>query len=308
MRRVIVIGGPTAAGKTDTSLELARLIDCEIICADARQLYRGLNIGTAKPPAQDRERVLHHLFDVLDPMQQITAADYAVQVHHVIDELSTDVLPVLVGGSGLYIAAAMDGFSPAVMDVREEIRSELQNELETRGRDALYLELERVDPAAAKLYSDRNPRRVLRALEVFRSSGRPISELWNVKPESTKYDVLHVAIGCEREELRQRIHRRSEEMWSMGLLGEVEYLLSCGVSRQAQSMQSVGYRQAADVLDGTISIEAAKEHLETATWQYAKRQLTWFRRDLRYTWLESDPITNAMAIRSMMIERKWIDE
>lgn len=308
MRRVIVIGGPTAAGKTDTSLELANLIRCEIICADARQLYRGLDIGTAKPPAEDRERVRHHLFDILDPMQQITAADYAEQVHHAIDQMAPDVVPVLVGGSGLYISAAIDGFSPAVTDVSSEIRRELQDELETRGRDALYQELERVDPVAAKLYSDRNPRRVLRALEVHRSTGRPISELWSVKPQSTRYDVLHVAIGCDRDELRQRIHRRSEEMWSRGLLGEVDHLLSSGVSRQAQSMQSVGYRDAADVLDGTTSIEIAKNRLETATWQYAKRQLTWFRRDLRYTWLEADPKTNASAIRSLMLLRKWIDE
>lgn len=308
VRRVLVIGGPTAAGKTDTSLELARLIRCEIICADARQLYRGLDIGTAKPLAHEREIVRHHLFDILDPMQQITAADYARQVHQVIDQMPSDVLPVLVGGSGLYISAALDGFSPAVSDVSDEIRSELHRELEMRGRDELYQELERVDPAAAKLYSDRNPRRVLRALEVYRSTGRPISELWSVKPESTRYEVLHVAVGCEREELRRRIHRRSEEMWSRGLLSEVERLLSNGVSRQEQSMQSVGYRQAADVLDGAITIEKAKERLETATWQYAKRQLTWFRRDLRYTWLESDSITNALAIRSMMIQRKWIDE
>jgi tRNA dimethylallyltransferase len=308
MRRVIVIGGPTAAGKTDVSLALASLMRCEIICADARQLYRGLDIGTAKPPFEDRQRVGHHLFDVLDPMDHITAADYATHVRGVIEAMPDDVMPVVVGGSGLYICAAIDGFSPAVTDVSEDIRSELRIELETRGRDQLYQELEMVDPIAAQLYKDRNPRRVLRALEVYRSSGRPISELWNVKPVASGYDVLHIAIGSERQDLRRRIQRRSQQMWSMGLLGEVENLLSSGVSRDAQSMQSVGYREAADVLSGTISIDTAKERLETATWRYAKRQLTWFRRDLRYTWLESDPTTNALAIRSLMIERKWIDE
>ncbi|MBU3698970.1 MAG: tRNA (adenosine(37)-N6)-dimethylallyltransferase MiaA [Candidatus Kapabacteria bacterium] len=308
MRRVLVIGGPTAAGKTATSLELGKLIPCEIICADARQLYRRLDIGTAKPTADERARIPHRLFDILEPHETINAAEYAQRARSAIKETSITTLPMLVGGSGLYISATLDGLSPVITDVDESIREKLQLELHQRGRDELYDELRRVDPTAAELYSDKNPRRITRALEVFRATGKPISEFWKLPPEAPPYEAIYIGITCERDELKRRIDDRCEAMWNDGFLEEVAQLLASGVKPSAQSMQSVGYRQAAEVVLGERSLDDAMERLKVMTWQYAKRQLTWFTRDLRYAWLASDPQSNARTIWSMLRERNWIDD
>lgn len=308
MRRVIVIGGPTAAGKTDTSLALSQMIDCEIVCADARQVYRGLEIGTAKPPSDVRARVPHHLFDILEPTERVNAAEYARLAHSVLDAIPNRSFPVMVGGSGLYISAALDGLSPSVAEVDDAIRTQLQRELEERGRDSLYEELCRIDPVAGALYQDRNPRRITRALEVFRATGRPLSEHWKQPALSVPYEVLYFGVRCDRDELRDRIGLRTQRMWQEGLLDEVVQLLEAGVEPSMQAMQSVGYREVIEVTTGSLSIEAAIERMNTATWQYAKRQLTWFTRDLRYTWLASDPESNAQLIRSLMKERGWFDD
>lgn len=307
MRRVLVIGGPTAVGKTATSLHLAGMIPCEIICADARQLYRRLDIGTAKPTRAEQEAVPHHLFDVLEPQESINAAEYAQLARSVIDGVPESSIPILVGGSGLYISAALDGLSPEIEDVDEAIRSQLQVELLERGRDNLYDELCRVDPMAAERYHDKNPRRVTRALEVFRATGRPISELWAQPRQVPPYEVLYVGLTCERAELQRRIARRCVLMWQEGLLDEVKSLLESGVDLESRSMQSVGYRQVAEVIMGAGSLSDVKERLPILTWQYAKRQLTWFTRDLRYTWLSDEPRMNAQTIWSLLRERNWIN-
>ncbi len=307
MRRVLVIGGPTASGKTATSLALAKLTACEIISADARQIYRGMDIGTAKPTLDERTSARHHLFDIRQPGESYNAAQYALDVHSVIDEIPPTSLPVIVGGSGLYIKAALDGLSSPIGEVDGSIREELMVELEQRGRDALYDELQRVDPAAAELYADRNPRRITRALEVYRATGKPLSSFWKSQADTPAYDVLYVATNHERSLLRSRIDLRCGWMWQTGLLEETSTLLDDGLDPLCQALQTVGYREAIDVLQGASTVEQAKAQLKISTWHYAKRQLTWFMRDSRYRWLSSEPEMNASAILEMISTRKWIE-
>lgn len=296
MRRVIVIAGPTASGKTATSMALATLIPCEVIIADARQIYTGMDIGTAKPTPEQRRIVAHHLVDIRHPSEAYNAAQYAADVHAVISKMPPEVIPVLVGGSGLYIKAALDGLSSPIGQIDVEIREQVQRDLDHYGRDTMYAELQRVDPIAANLYTDKNPRRITRALEVFRAHGRPLSSFWETSHSSAPYEVYYAGITADRAVLRQQIDARSEQMWNDGLLKETLTLLSDGVDVSCQSMQTVGYREAIAVITGVMTIEQAREQLKVSTWQYAKRQLTWFQRDSRYVWLSADPVANAESI------------
>ena len=306
MRRVIVIAGATASGKTAASLALAQMINSEIISADARQVFIGMDIGTAKPTSEERAMVPHHLIDIRRPEQTYNAAEYAADVHSIIDSLPHDVMPVLVGGSGMYINAALDGLSSLPAEVDASIRANVALELAGRGRDALYEELQRVDPEAAALYSDRNPRRVTRALEVFRATGKPLTSFWKEQSRQARYDVLAVAIGHDRGALRSRINERAEQMWEQGLVQETQALLDSGLDPLAQSLQTVGYREVLAFLSGKTTTQGALNDMKISTWHYAKRQLTWFMRDSRYTWISDPAHSVAESILNLLKERNWI--
>jgi tRNA dimethylallyltransferase len=306
MRRVIVIAGATASGKTAASLALARMINCEIISSDARQVFVGMDIGTAKPTPEERSAVRHHLIDIRRPDENYNAAEYSGDVHTVINSLPLDVIPVMVGGSGMYINAALDGLSSLPAEVDDDIRADVARELAERGRDAMYQELQRIDPEAAALYADKNPRRITRALEVFRTTGRPLTSFWKQQSREQRYDVLAVAIAHEREGLRARINARAEQMWEAGLVGETQALIKAGLNPSAQSLQTVGYREVLAFLSGQTTSQGALQDLKISTWQYAKRQLTWFMRDSRYSWISGEPHVIAESILTLVNERKWI--
>lgn len=306
-RRIIVIAGPTASGKSDVAMQLSERLPIEIVCADARTIYRGLDIGTAKPSHEDQTRVKHHCLDIVGPEQSFTASMFSQAARLAIDSITQDVIPVVVGGSGFYIKALLDGLSEGVADVDEQIRQALTEEYELKGRDAMYDELVLCDPKAAALYADKNPRRVQRALEYFRATGDQLSSTWDRARKGSEYDVLYVAIHRERDDLRDRIARRCHRMWELGLLRETEALLSSGIHEQVQSLQTVGYKQAIDVLRSRREPEDAGQEMVHATWQYAKRQLTWFRKDQRYTWIDGASDRCADDILRMHEERKNID-
>jgi tRNA dimethylallyltransferase len=301
-----VIAGATASGKTAASLALARMINCEIISSDARQVFVGMDIGTAKPTPEERSAVRHHLIDIRRPDENYNAAEYSGDVHTVINSLPLDVIPVMVGGSGMYINAALDGLSSLPAEVDDDIRADVARELAERGRDAMYQELQRIDPEAAALYADKNPRRITRALEVFRTTGRPLTSFWKQQSREQRYDVLAVAIAHEREGLRARINARAEQMWEAGLVGETQALIKAGLNPSAQSLQTVGYREALSFLSGQTTSQGALQDLKISTWQYAKRQLTWFMRDSRYSWISGEPHVIAESILTLVNERKWI--
>lgn len=305
--RVLVIAGPTASGKSDVALALAEVLPLEVICMDARTVYRRLDIGTAKPTSEEQSRVRHHCIDKIEPDSSITASDFAQMARNAIESIDPMRLPVLVGGSGFYIKATLDGLSEGIVQVPSDMREEVERDLEVRGRDALYEDLKRVDPAAAELYADKNPRRIQRALEFYRATQRPLSSTWSAKPKPYHADVLYVAVDHDSAVLRERIEMRCQNMWERGLLGEVKGIIASGIEPTAQSLQSVGYRQALDALRGESTEEDALTRMVQETWQYAKRQRTWFRKDNRYEWITGTAEYCCQRIIAMMNERNWLE-
>lgn len=285
-RRVLVIVGPTASGKTALSLDLARHLPIEIISADARQVYKYLDSGTAKPTVDERAVCPHHCIDTLVPSATYSAADYAQDARAAINAVPSSHLPVMVGGSGLYIQAALDGFSTDAVAPEPEVRDRLQARLDAIGRDAMYEELQRLDARAAERYTDKNPRRILRALEYIEITGQPFSETWDRHRDAFDVEAFYVGIDIDRDVLNDRINTRCDAMWRDGLLEETQRVLDMGVSPTAQSLQTVGYVEAIAVLTKTMTLSEAQEKLRVATRRYAKRQCTWFRRDERIHWID----------------------
>lgn len=292
-RPVLILSGPTASGKTALAVRLAKVRPIEIISADSRQIYRGLDIGTAKPTKEEQAVCPHHLIDLRDPTETYTAADYAQDVRAAFDAIPPTSLPVLVGGSGLYIQAAIDGLSVVAMPPDSSVRAALEFDLLMLGKDALYQRLQEVDPRAAEQYHDRNPRRVMRALEYIELTGKRFSDTWDAQRAAANVQPTFVALDMQRDSLRDRIRLRCVDMWDMGLVRETQDILSSGVSESAQALQTVGYTEAIRVVKKRSSEIDALEDMVIATNQYAKRQLTWLRRDKRYQWISADDPTSA---------------
>jgi len=287
-RRVIAIVGPTAVGKTSLAVRLASLLSMEVVSADARQVYRMLDIGTAKPTSHERAACIHHCIDLLDPNESYSAAEYARDARMAINSMPQTSTAVVVGGSGLYIRAALDGFSHDVVPPEQSVREALQERLLVEGKDRMFEELIRVDPRAAQRYADRNPVRVIRALEFYQSTGRQFSSTWDTVITPPPYDVTFVGVTQERAALYSTIDSRCEQMWNEGLVDETRAVLDTGVSPSSQSLQTVGYTEAIAFLRGAMSASDALTHMQQATRNYAKRQLTWFKRDVRITWFDGN--------------------
>ena len=274
--RVIAVVGPTAAGKSDLGVALAHELDGEIVNADSMQLYRGMDIGTAKLTLAEREGVPHHLLDVWDVRVTATAAAYQGLCRTALDRIAT---PIVVGGSGLYVRAALD-----VMDfpgTDPELRAELEADLLADGPGALHARLTALSPDAASRMEPSNGRRIVRALEVVLLTGAMPGQL-------TSYD-MHVPttyLGVDRPDLAERVAARVDRMWEQGLLTEVAGL--DGLREGVTAPRALGYAQALQQLDGTLSEAAAKEQTVTATRRFVKRQRAWFRRDPRIRWLDPE--------------------
>lgn len=291
---VVVISGPTAAGKTSVALRIAGQIPATIVCADSRQLYQMMDVGTAKPTPAEMSTCKHLLFDHLHPASQYSAGQYAADIEPILERGLGTVL--LVGGTGLYINAALDGLTAPVTATSKEITDKLSEVLETQGKDALYEWLCRADPRAAHAYADKNPRRVLRALEHTLQHGTPFSSTWDIEPNHYKGKVLRFVIDREKDELKTIINNRCEQMWENGLEEETQRILAAGVHPMAQSLQTVGYSQVLSMLGhGTPLTKAqAIESHKSATRKYAKRQRTWFKKDVRYQWLNTADATESI--------------
>ncbi len=282
--RLIVIAGPTAVGKSDLATRLAEAMAGEIVSADSAQVYRGLDIGTAKPTAAERARVPHHLIDVRDPREPFTVAEYQGLARAAIADIQgRGRLPLLVGGTGLYIRAVLRPFDFAGAPPDPALRAQLATEQPL----VLYARLRALDPAAAERIDPRNVRRTIRALEVCLTTGRPFSAGWRQAPDLPP-DVAFYALDRPRADLYQRIADRVHDQLRDGLLDEVAGLLAAGVPRAAQSMQALGYKEAAAHLAGEMSLAEMTDLLIRRTRQYAKRQLTWLRREPVRRWLHPD--------------------
>jgi tRNA dimethylallyltransferase len=279
---LLAVVGPTASGKTDLALALAQRLPVEILVADSRQVYRGMDIGTAKPNAAARAAVRHHLLDLATPDQAFTLADWLSAARAVVAEVGErGRLPMLVGGTGLYVSALVDGYALEVQPRDPALRARLVEELGQTGLATLAARLADIDPAAASRTDLRNPRRVLRALERAEAGG--VGE----RPRAVAYPgrVAWIGIDRPRDVLAARIDARARWLFAHGLLDEVRGLLAAGYGPRLAAMSGHGYREAARHLAGEWSLEEAVEVTARRTRQYAKRQLTWFRRDRRIMWL-----------------------
>lgn len=288
-RPLVAIVGPTAVGKTHVSLEVAEALDGEIISADSRLVYQGMDIGTAKPSVQERARVPHHLIDVVAPDENYSLAQYRRAAVRTIDAVHLrGNLPLLVGGTGQYVSAVLEGWVPPPRPDDTSLRKELRAYAEKHGHEALHAELERVDPDRAENIDARNLRRVIRALEIYRTTGTPPSELRVKVPPP--YDLLQIGLRLPREELYDRIDRRIEAMLEAGWMNEVESLLEQGISPDAPSLSAIGYRQLVEVLQGERSVEDAKGEISRLTRRFVRRQANWFKEDdSEIHWFESRP-------------------
>ena len=274
---LIVILGPTAVGKTSLSIELAARFDGEIVGADSRQIYRGMDIGTAKPTPEEQARIPHHLVDIQPPDMQMALATYQQLAFGAIDAIhQRGRVPFLVGGSALYLRAVTEGLQIPEVARNPELRAELEQLAQERGRLALHKRLEELDPDAAARIHPNNLRRVVRALEIVQTTGRRKSDLEKATPPP--YRILKIGLDLPRPLLHERIDRRVQEMVDKGLVEEMASLLAAGYSPDLPAFSSLGYREIASHLRGEISLAAAVERVQIETHRFVRHQYTWFRR------------------------------
>jgi tRNA dimethylallyltransferase len=284
MSKVIVICGATATGKSDIAIEIAQEFGAEIINADSMQLYRGMDIGTAKLTVEERKGIPHHLLDVLDVSEDSTVAWYQEQARAAITEIhGRGKDAVIVGGTGLYIKAILDDLN--FPDTDPEVRAKLEAELAEFGAAALFTRLEELDPAAALAIDRANTRRVIRALEVIEITGMPFTANLPREDSSRYPDALQFGLVMDREHLRERIDQRVDRMWDTGFVDEVDRLISQGIGNGSTAQRALGYAQIIAMRGGTMTEEEAKEDTKRASRQYARRQETWFSRDARIQWV-----------------------
>ena len=287
---LIVILGPTACGKTALAIKAAQAFDGEVVSGDSMQVYRRMDIGTAKATAEEMQGIPHWLIDIREPDYGYSVADFRCEAISCIDGIiARGHQPIVCGGTGLYISSLLNEYHfSSVGGADRQIREELRKELETIGAQSLHDRLRMIDPQAAERIHPNDSHRLIRALEVWQSEGKPISSLWKSPGMESPYRPLLVGLTADRETLYRRIEKRVDDMLARGLVDEVRSLLKEGISRDAVSMQGLGYRQIAAYLEGECTLEDAVSLLKRDTRRFAKRQLTWFKRDERIAWFNVD--------------------
>ena len=287
---LLVIVGPTAVGKTALTVRLGEALGGEVVSADSRQVYRGMDIGTAKPAAKERVRTPHHLIDIRDPDEPLSLAEYQALAYQVIDDLlARGRLPMLVGGSGQYVRAVVEGWGIPRVPPDEALRAELYAEAEASGHEALHTRLRALDPVAAERIDARNVRRVVRALEVCLVAGRPISELQHKSP--LPYRILQIGLTHPRPALYRRADDRVDAMIAAGLVDEVRRLVEAGYGWHLPAMSSLGYREVGAHLRGESSLEEAVQSIKRETRRFIRQQYNWFRlSDPRICWFDLEAI------------------
>ncbi len=283
---ICAIVGPTASGKTALAVELAESIQAEILCVDAMQVYRGLDIGTAKPTKDEQQKVLHHGIDIVSPLENFNAFRFAEYAEPILQHTLSQNQPlVLCGGTGLYFRALLEGFFE-VPDPNSSIRDKLARTLEEKGSNSLYEELKEKDPSAAEGIHPNDARRILRALEIMEQTGETVSQLRQKqlkKPWISK--TFFIGLDWERDELDRRIEERTVWMYQAGLIEETQWLLKIGCDRYYTVMQALGYKECAEHLQSKIPMQDAIDLTIKGTRRYARRQLTWFRRQWPVHWI-----------------------
>ncbi len=295
---LIAVVGPTAAGKSALALTLARKLNGEIINADSRQVYRGMDVGTAKPTPEERSLVPHRLFDIRDPDDTYSLALFLDNARDAVDDVQNrDRLPILVGGSGQYVWAFLEGWQPPKVPPNPAVRADLEFQLKRRGVWPLFELLQAIDPATAERTDPQNPRRVLRALEIHLSGGK--NHAANPRPKNPDVNALVIGLTMNREDLYAHIDRRVDDMIQRGFVEEVRSLLNGGLDPTLPAMSGVGYQELASHLSGEISLEDAVQRIKYRTHGIARRQYAWFRlEDPRIRWLQAtdNPTEQALSI------------
>ncbi|MEZ4728090.1 MAG: tRNA (adenosine(37)-N6)-dimethylallyltransferase MiaA [Caldilineaceae bacterium] len=292
---VIVLLGPTAVGKTELSLGLCEHFHGEVVGADSRQIYRGMDIGTAKPTPAERARVPHHLVDICDPDEPFSLAEYQQRAYTTIDAIhSRGHIPVLVGGTALYLRAVVEGLRIPEAPPNPQLRADLEALLATHGREALFQRLQAVDPATAAVIDGQNPRRVLRALEIFLTTGQSKVALEGAEPPP--YRFLQIGLDRPRAELYERVDRRVDQMIAQGLIEETRHLLAAGYRPPLPAITSLGYREIIAYLEEGLPLAAAVEKIKTETHRYVRHQYTWFRKMDQILWFQLAEVNPAGTV------------
>lgn len=291
-KTVIAVVGPTASGKSALAIELAKRFNGEIICCDSMQIYKEMNIGTAKPDKSEQAEVVHHLFDFASPFESFSCADYIPLAQDVVcDILSRGKTPIFCGGTGLYLDRFLSGAQFEETEIDEDFRRDMEEYAKEFGNEALHNKLCEIDPASADEIHPNNVKRVIRALEIYKTSGKTKSELdRESKSFESKYRAIQIGIKYDnRESLYDRINLRVDKMMQAGLLQETEKLLNKGVfEKNATAAQAIGYKELLSYFRGEKTLENAIEDLKMATRRYAKRQMTWFSSHGDVNWLIAD--------------------
>ncbi|MEG8946123.1 tRNA (adenosine(37)-N6)-dimethylallyltransferase MiaA [Rosettibacter firmus] len=301
-RKVIVIVGPTCSGKTKVAINLALNLNTEIISADSRQIYKYLSIGTAKPSQKELMIVKHHFIDLLNPDEDYNVSRYEEDALKVIENLlSQNKIPIVAGGSGLYVKAIVDGIFNDV-DVDEEFRRELKEKREKYGNEFLYNMLKDVDPISASKMLPQNWKRVMRALEVYHLTGKPIWHFHKEYKRNVDYDFLQFGLLWNRETLYKNIESRVDEMINAGLVEEVKNILSSGFTKNLNALNTVGYKEIISYLENEITLDEAISLIKRNTRRFAKRQMTWFRKDKRIKWINVNSSEELDNIHNLILE------
>ena len=283
--KIIVIVGPTASGKSDLAIKIAGKFNSEIISADSRQIYRGMDIGTAKPAKTEIRKIPHHLIDIKNPDENYTVAQYKKDCLKAIKMvLAKNKIPVLVGGTGLYIKTIADNLEIPEVKPDFQLREKLEKELKSKGLDYLYQKLIELDPEAAYIIDSKNPRRIVRALEITLKNEKPFSQ--QRKSGKKLFNCLKIGISLPKEKLREKINKRADKILKNGLIKEVKNLIK-KYPFDIPAFDAIGYREIINYLQGKVSLDETTALIKKNTWRYAKRQITWFKKDKKIIWIDN---------------------
>ena len=302
---LVVIAGPTGVGKTAASIEIAKRLGGEIICCDSMQIYKGMDIGTAKVTPEEAQGVPHHLVDIVSPEQNFSVCDYALLCHAAIENIAQrGKLPIMVGGTGLYIDTVIDGIDFADSCCDDDYRRQMERVAAERGNEYLHSLLEKADPDSAATIHPNNVKRVIRALEYHHLTGSTISEHNRLsKQKPSPYRYCYLCLTRDREQLYSRIDMRVDIMLQQGLADEVKRLTDSGIDRSCTAMQAIGYKEVAEFLDGYTDYPTMVDTLKRNTRRYAKRQLTWFKRREDVQFVDLSTETDCVEKCIQLIER-----
>lgn len=289
IKDLIVITGPTASGKTAMSVELAKILGAEIVNADSMQIYKYMDIGTAKPDMEERQGIPHHLIDIVNPDEQFSVARYCECAKEAIGGIHSKGKPVvMVGGTGLYVDSLVNNIQFSEINPDEEYRAKMDAIADEKGNEHIYCMLLEIDPESASKIAVADRKRIVRALEVYHLTGKTIT--WHNEQSrsvASPYNTTMFAIDVDREVLYEKINRRVDIMIKNGLVDEVKKIIDMGIQKDSTAMQAIGYKEIVEYLDGNVTLDEAIDKIKQGSRRYAKRQLTWFRRNEKIHWIKS---------------------